>query len=452
MQNAFYGRKKELNRLEKRYSSGKFELAVVHGRRRVGKTRLISEFMTGKQGLFFTARDVSAEENLELLSKQVFGEDSPRRSFEDVLAEMADRAAEERYVFVIDEYPRLARRGSGVTEALKAAVPGMKGSKLYLVLIGSSSSTIRRDLLEPEPVYDRAREYRLKPFDYFQSRQFLEGFDEADMVRIYAITGGVPHYLLKFDPDLELAENVARNLLVPDLLNGEATAILDQDFVRPVSYGRVIAAIAGGCTRVSDISGRTGMSTPAASEYLRDLIDAGIVKRVRPVDNCSGNVTRHRVSDAYLRFHYRYVSGFDENWDEDELLRAVRSALVGLDSEISPVFDKICAQFFAKSWGGKSGTWWGPSPVDRRTEEIGLVMTREDDGGVVGLFVEGVFSDQPAGVEALEGLVRRAALVKGYDRKEYAVCSLSGFTEGLEAMEDVTLLTLDDMVGKAYWV
>ena len=112
----FYCREEELKTMNRRYEKGRFECVVIYGRRRVGKTALINEFCKGKPTVYFSALNASSQENLEALSKAICICKNPDsssfpayRSYEDALDEITTMSADKRMVFVIDEYPYLAK-------------------------------------------------------------------------------------------------------------------------------------------------------------------------------------------------------------------------------------------------------------------------------------------------------------------------------------------------------
>ena len=112
----FYCREDELRKLNKRYAGDKFECIVIYGRRRVGKTALINEFCKDKPTIFFSALNTTGKENLEALSKSIMSFERPDmesapefRSYDAALDELTALSKEKRIVFVIDEYPYLAK-------------------------------------------------------------------------------------------------------------------------------------------------------------------------------------------------------------------------------------------------------------------------------------------------------------------------------------------------------
>ena len=146
----FHCRDKELKDLNKRYSKGNLECVVVYGRRRVGKTALINEFCKGKPTIFFSALSASSKENLEALSKAIYEKEHPGAetapvypTFDAAFNEITRMAEEERLVFVIDEYPYLAKANKSISSRLQHIIDHTrKNSKLFLILCASSMSIL----------------------------------------------------------------------------------------------------------------------------------------------------------------------------------------------------------------------------------------------------------------------------------------------------------------------
>ena len=144
----FIGRERELSKLNKMYQSETFEFAVLYGRRRVGKTTLIREFMRDKEGVFYMSIEGTKRENLQGLSKAVLSKNELQqntaefRDFEalldyiDTLAKTGDRM-----IIAIDEYPYLAASYPSISSMLQSHIDNCwKDSKLFFILCGSSMS------------------------------------------------------------------------------------------------------------------------------------------------------------------------------------------------------------------------------------------------------------------------------------------------------------------------
>jgi len=124
----FIGRERELSSLEKLYRSDKFEFAVVYGRRRVGKTALLSHFIKDKNSIYFMGIESNAKQNLENFSRSILESDSrnPAESvfltFQSALEYVFRRSEQERIILVIDEYPYVARSSKSFSSVLQRQI------------------------------------------------------------------------------------------------------------------------------------------------------------------------------------------------------------------------------------------------------------------------------------------------------------------------------------------
>ncbi|MDO5861464.1 MAG: ATP-binding protein [Thermoplasmata archaeon] len=446
----FVGRERELRRLERAYEEDEFQFYPIKGRRRVGKTTLIKKFMEGKKGTYFSAIDVSPEENLKRLSKMLFGSDDDTSDFMTIMERVSEMSKDEKYILAIDEYPRLCVSG-GVSGLIQNFVDDHEhSSKLFLIISGSSMSMMNHEIREEStPNYGRrSNTIDLKPFNYFEARGFLEHYSEEDKMRIYGMVGGMPGYLWRFSKYDDVKKALIELFLEPGAyFRSEPDAIMLQEFTRPVTYGRVIATVADGYSASKDIATKLRMSAPLVDDYLKKLIQVGLIERIVPVDNENGRMTRYRVSDQFLAFFYRYVARVDEEEGDEQLAIDAERILKHQSEHLGHVFETVSMEYLRKTWGGEAGTWWGTDSLTRTTCEIDIILTREDvDDFRYGLFVECKYRNEVTGVDVLDKLVYNSDLVKGYKEKSYAICSKSGFTENLEKKEGVLLLTLEDMV------
>ena len=200
----FIGRKRELAALERLYESGKFEFAVIYGRRRVGKTALISRFIENKKAIYFTGVESSEKQNLENLSANIFEYATGDRaessfvSFQAALEYVCRIAEKERLVLVIDEYPYAARAAKSLASTLQLLIDKHKDtSKLMLILCGSSMSYMEDHVLAyKSPLYGRrTAQIKILPFDFADTCRCFTRFSDTDMALIYGIAGGTPQYL-----------------------------------------------------------------------------------------------------------------------------------------------------------------------------------------------------------------------------------------------------------------
>ena len=206
----FYCRNEELRKLNKRYDAGNFECIVIYGRRRVGKTTIINEFCKGKPTVFFSALlEGTAKDNLKTLSRAIYtynqpdATDAPEyNSFDSALNEITRLAENERIVFVIDEYPYLAKSYPSISSRLQHLIDHTwKDSKLFLILCGSSMSFMENQVLGYQsPLYGRRTgQFKIEPLTYKETAVFNPELDNVTNAFVYGVTGGIPHYINKLN-------------------------------------------------------------------------------------------------------------------------------------------------------------------------------------------------------------------------------------------------------------
>ena len=217
----FVGREKELAVLDRMYAKRDFQMAVIYGRRRVGKTTLIDEFVKDKRTLYFTAQQKTSRQNLELFSNAVystFGLPSSLPAFSswnDALAFVVRQVESEPtaapLVFVFDEFPYAAEAEPSLPSALQSAIDhGFKQTSVKLILCGSNQGFMESEVLGGKsPLYGRRTlQIRLKPFDYLDAARMLPGVPVEELPVYYATFGGTPYYLSQIDLGVTYEENV----------------------------------------------------------------------------------------------------------------------------------------------------------------------------------------------------------------------------------------------------
>ena len=150
----FVGRERELASLNRLYTSDKFEFAVIYGRRRVGKTALINQFISDKKAIYFMGVESNAKQNLENFSKNIIEFETGIQaemafaSFQAALEHVFKLAEKNRLILAIDEYPYVARSSKSLASTLQLLIDKYKDdSKLMLILCGSSMSYMEDHVL-----------------------------------------------------------------------------------------------------------------------------------------------------------------------------------------------------------------------------------------------------------------------------------------------------------------
>lgn len=321
---AFKGRAAELKLLDKLWRMPEAALLILYGRRRVGKTRLLTHWREQHRdhALYWVAEPMSARDQLRSFSQAIHHftyPDSPVSmqitydNWEQALWYVAEQARNRRLALFIDEFTYLLEVEPSIVGTLqKAWDHWLRDSNLLLGLSGSQMALMRKHVLSYEaPLYGRATsQFELRPLPFSITKEFFPGYSVQDRVAIYAIFGGIPAYWERVDDSVSVMENISELLLTPNTLLQEEPRLLLQDFISDQSnYVGIMQAIALGERSNNRISNRTGLPKGHVSKYLSVLRNTGFVERRVPVtDNVKSRRGRYFVTDPYLRFYYHFLA------------------------------------------------------------------------------------------------------------------------------------------------
>lgn len=458
----FVGREQELAKLEALYRSNRFEMPVFYGRRRVGKTTLIMEFCQNKRAVYYQAVRATAQTNLIGLSVAVWqalapGQELPPfTTLEQLLKYVTEQAMNERIVLVIDEYPYWAENDSTISSVLQSCIDHhMLQSKLFLILCGSSMSFMENQVLGyKSPLYGRrTAQFRVQPFTFAETREMLPTFSPEDQAILYGCTGGIPLYLNDIDPAKDLDDNLISMFFeATGRLFEEPGNLLKQELTNPAIYQTLLHAIANGASRLNELAQAIGRDSAAATPYVNQLMELGIIRKETPLTEKPGKKTIYTLGDSMFRFWYLYVM------PAVSMIGAGQGALIYrrkvkpfLTDFMGPVFEQMSKEYLLTLQDAEKlpfifsaiGRWWGNDPILRAQTEIDLMA----DGGDEAIFAECKWKNEPTPASVLETLHHRASLFS--QKKAYLyLFSKSGFTDGCisKATEwNATLISFADM-------
>ena len=460
----FIGRERELKALNKLYGSSKFEFAVIYGRRRIGKTELIKQFLGDKKAIYFMGIESNAKLNLENFSKSILEfntgirADTSFSNFQAALEYVFQLAENERIILAIDEYPYVARSSTSLASTLQLLIDKYKDtSKLMLILCGSSMSYIEDHVLSYKaPLYGRrTAQIKLLPFDFEETCRYLADMSGEDKALMYGAVGGTPQYLLQVNDKLSVEENIKNTYLNPiSFLYEEPTNLLKQEVREPAIYTAIITAIATGASRMADISTKVGEDTSVCTTYIKNLISLGIVQKETPYGEKASRKTIYSIADNMFRFWYRFVlenNSIIARGADDLAYKRIEPYFTDY---MGKVFEDISTQYLWKLLvTGKSpieftslGRWWGNDPRIRSQTEIDIMGEQDKNSA---LFAECKWTNEKVDLGILETLVQRSELF-AYTNVHLFLFAKSGFSKGCidKAAElgNVTLVTYADIL------
>ena len=460
----FIGREKELSDLETLYASDKFEFAVIYGRRRVGKTAIINEFVADKPAISFTGVETNEKQNLENFSKCIleFGTGTPIdtsfSSFQAALEFVFKLAEKQRMILVIDEYPYVARASKSLASTMQLLIDKYKDtSKLFLILCGSSMSYMEDHVLAYKaPLYGRrTAQFKVQPFEFQEVCKYFTNMSNEDKALAYGIAGGTPQYLLQLHDKLSIEENIKNTYLNPvSSIYEEPQNLLKQEVREPAIYNAIIAAIATGYTKMSEIATKVGEDTSVCSIYIKNLVSLGIIKKETPYGEDSARKTIYSVEDNMFRFWYRFVPENTSIIARRATDLAYNRIIPHLSDYMGAVFEEICKQYL---WSlllkGKSvidftdiGRWWGTNPKTRQQVEIDIMGTSDKN---TALFGECKWRNEKVDLGVLEALIEKSELFP-YKNKHYYLFAKTGFTKGCmdkaKELGNVALVSYEEML------
>ncbi|MFN3740149.1 MAG: ATP-binding protein [Thermodesulfovibrionales bacterium] len=458
----FIDRERELESLKKFWQKKEAQLIVIYGKRRVGKTELIKQFIKDKPHIYFLAQKINEYENLKLLGEAVgeyFDDDIlKRKGFESWkwFFEYLKKNIKKQMVLVIDEFPYLAEVNKGISSVFQSGWDEyLKDTPLFLILCGSSISMMEEEVLSYKaPLYGRRTgQIFLKPFSFLEAKRFYPNVSFERCLELYSIAGGNPSYLKRFNPKIPFDINLKENVLQPEaFLYNEVEFILREELREPRNYFAILKAIALNKNKVSEIVNETGLPKGILHKYLFILEDLHIIQKEVPVTEKNPLKSRkgiYKLQDQFFKFWFKYILPNKGNIEEGKVDFVLKKIKGDLHLLLAENYEKV-AQEIIRDYEDrffpiiKIGRWWD------RKEEIDIVALNEEENKI--LFGEVKWSSKPVGTDIYYNLKEKARKVESKSDKRYeyfCLFSKSGFTEDMIKVakkEKVVLFHKDEMV------
>lgn len=458
----FIGREEELRELNERFNSGRFEMGVVYGSRRIGKTSILKQFIKGKLAFYFQAKESNELDNRTAFSNKVNELIGVPYSFvyptySDGFDALLKYANSKPMVIVIDEIAFISQSDKGFLSELQYNIDHkFKETEIKLILSGSTISFMK-DILKNKrgPLFQRSTfQMNVKKLVYSDALKFLEGLSIEEKFKYLSIFGERPFYLEMIDKSKSFEENIY-NLL----FNKFGNLIDAPDKVLPSAskdqntYNTILKAIAHRKRTNKEIADYIGKETNYVASYLPKLVDNEIIEK-RESFNKNQKMNYYEISDNLIRFWYRFV--FD---NRDEVLGDLGKVIYEDKAEeislfISVGFEDIALSYLTeKNVKGELSYHYG---VIRgyKVDNSKLGRSIELDGLAQGigkaknrlLVAECKYRNKSLSLSVLEHLKESLSIFPS-EHYDIYLFSKSGFADDILALKDssIHLVSLEDM-------
>ena len=452
----FFDREDELQSLDRAWAAPGPVLALVWGRRRTGKTRLLGKFVEGKRAIFYGATQQASPTELAALGQATREALSPAGT--DLLAlgdfpdwttafdYLADRSRTERLVVVLDEFPYLVETDPSLPSIIQRFWDHVgRETQLFLVLCGSAQAVMKELQGRRAPLFGRVDlRLQLRPFDYPEAALVVPRLSAADQALTYGILGGMPVYLQRWDDGLPVRDNLLRLFTNPvSPLVDEGEFVLSSELPEAAGYFRILHAIAAGEHTYGAIKEFARIDV---QRQLDRLLAIGLVERVVPVTEDPLRTKRalYRIADNFLNFWFRFVYR-----NRPHIARGLGTEVVdrvilgGLDDYMGEPWKEQCRQFVRREaiFGrlpvevSRVGRWWNRD----NSVEIDVVGLRGQEVVLAG----SVKWSRSVGPHELRALRRSVEALP--DRAEHVQLVLFGRDEVRGLDGDVLGFTAEDL-------
>lgn len=371
----FIGRKGELAVLEREYAKPS-SLVIISGRRHIGKTALIREFLRNKETLYFLAAEETEEQNRRSFSAALAAftgrgscEASSDTNWETLLQSFAAHRSGRKKILVMDEIDHLTRANPGFPALLETIWHEVLVKKHVMIILSSSHDCG----IAGTPI-------QVKPLRFTELMEAYPHWDFSKVVAVYSITGGVPMYFKFFQNERTLKENLRCSVLnTSGFLYEEPMTLLYRAVREPFRYLSILRVISAGHHHLADIASAVGRSTSNLGPYLNTLIEVGLVARHLPITVEAPEKSRkglYFMADNFLLFWFRYVDPYRRELEMDHdqhVFDRLEQSIV--HDYLSLCYRDICKDLFL--WLCQSeevdfkpdrvGSYWNrhnPTPID----------------------------------------------------------------------------------------
>jgi len=383
----FLNRKREIAKLTRALQSSEPSFLVVYGRRRCGKSTML-QHIARTNDIYFLADQQEVPLQIKSLANEIGrhipGFDQVTYPSWEVLLEAVQNQAQAGAALILDEFPYLVQKSPELPSIIQKQIDSRK-TNIHLIICGSSQRMMQGLVLDgTAPLYGRAVEIiKLRPLEPGWISDALD-LDPVASIESYAAWGGVPRYweLAKQFTSLQ----TACNELILDrdgVLHEEPMRLLLDDMRGASQPHSLLALIAGGANRLSEIAGRIGKPATNLTRPLANLIQLGYIKRELPFGESlrSNKRTLYKLEDPFLQFWYRIVLPNQSLLEQDLITEVHQASKQQIVAHTSEIWEELAREstsrleIAGRRWKPAS-RWWGkgcngiPMEIDVMAESL----------------------------------------------------------------------------------
>lgn len=306
----------ELKRLEELYGKQGNQLVVLYGRDGSQKEQLLKVFCKDKRFFYYRARQASEQEQLAQMGNELeekYGIRLQKHNYDEYFNRVKSGNAS-KLVVVIDEFQYIARKDvTFMNSILKLKAKKLYPGPVMIVLASSSVVWVENDCREKYGDYLKKADgvWKLKDASFLDVVRRFPDYSTSQSVEVYGIIGGVPAYLERWDPSLNVKENICRHILSRNgFLFAEAERYIGLELRELSVYNTILAALAAGNSKLNELYQLTGFSRAKISVYMKNLMAFDVIEKVVSFDTGGWENAKkgvYQISDTFVNFWFRFV-------------------------------------------------------------------------------------------------------------------------------------------------
>ena len=314
----FVNREEELTFLNEKWITNDPQFIIIYGKRRIGKTELVIQFIKDKPHIYFLCELIAPEKQLQKFTESCalyFNDEFlPKQGFRDWEQAFKYIAGKDKKIAIaIDEFPYLVETDKSIPSVFQKIWDlHLKNSQVYLLLLGSSISMMEKTLLYYKaPLYGRRTgQILLKPFSFDSVKKMFPEKTFEEILDIYSTVGGTPMYLNKFRKK-SFYSIVKREIFTKGQpLYAEVEFLLREELKDPRNYFVILEAISLGKHKLSEIINETGFDKGTVSRYISILNSLHITEKIIPITEKIPEKSRkglYVLTDNFVSFWFRFI-------------------------------------------------------------------------------------------------------------------------------------------------